>query len=796
MNNQNFPDPGHPALPKEILELFFSQSLHGFFICMLDEPLEWHDGVDKEKALDYVLEHQRMTLVNQAMLDQYGAREEDFVGITIGELFRHDLGQARRIWRGLFDRGRRRVETRERRLDGTPIVIDGDYTCLYDGQGRITGHFGVQVDVTERKMVEEELRVSKETISGIIDSAPYSIQLLDPEGYTERVNPAFVELFGVAPPPDYTILSDPNFDRSEIYRNQMKRLAAGERVHFPEFYYNTRLVSPRLPDNPMWIRASGFPLLDAEGNIKNLVLIHEDITERKRAEEELLRSEERFKNILFYAPLAIQGYRSDGTVVYWNREAERVYGYSAEEALGKNLGDLIIPEELRHLFRKGLEMCAGLKESGEFMPAGEVSLRRKDGSRVLVHSIHTAVCAEESEPMLFCIDVDLSERKRVEEQLRLQALVLDQIGDFVTVTDLDGIITYVNKAEARALGYSREDLIGESTEKYGEVPERGGVQREVLEETLRQGSWRGEIVNRTADGREVILDCRTQVVSDEQDNPIALAGISTDITERKRAEAEKLERERELQQTQRLESLGVLAGGIAHDFNNILMVILGNAELALRETGSLSPARESLTEISVASRQAAELCKQMLAYAGRASLEREPLDLASLIRELAPLLKSSTSSGVVLEYGLQPAVIEGDPTQLRQVVMNLVINASEAIGERRGVVTVTTGRVGYSSEELRLLDPEGGLEPGEYVRLRVSDNGCGMDEETRLRVFEPFFTTKFTGRGLGLAAVLGIVQGHGGAITVESEPEVGTTFQVILPALDSEATARPAGPEN
>ncbi len=644
------------------LSLFFSQTLHGFFICMLDEPVEWHDGVDKEKALDYVMEHQRMTLANQAMLDQYGARKEDFVGITVGELFRHDLVHARRIWRGLFDRGRWRVETRERRMDGTPIVIDGDYICLYDAEGRITGHFGVQIDVTENKRTLEALEKSERRFRAVFERAKDGILIQTPEGKILDVNRAVTDMLG--------------YTRDELLKMEIADLVPPEIAAKLSPTVRPETVAERTYIETENVRKDGtrVPIevgssLVEIGGEERVIAVVRDISERKKAAEKLKASEERFKNILLYAPLAIQGYRPDGTVVYWNREAERVYGYSAEEALGKDLGDLIIPGELKTVFREGLEKSAGLTRSGEFMPPDEVSLLRKDGSRVLIHSIHTAVCVGGSEPMLFSIALDLSERKRREE--------------------------------------------------------------------------------------------------------------------------ERLEMERNLQQTQRLESLGVLAGGIAHDFNNILTLVLGNAELALRKLGRSSPARESVTEISVAAQQAAELCKQMLAYAGRASFAWEPFDLPSLIREMEHLINISISRGVVLEYDLQPAAVEGDPSQLRQVVMNLVSNASEAIGEQSGVVTVTTGTVACSREELRRLAPEGELEPGDYAGLQVSDNGCGMDEETRQRVFEPFFTTKFTGRGLGMAAVLGIVQGHGGTISVESEPEVGTTFRILLPALGKEEAARP-----
>ena len=247
---------------------------------------------------------------------------------------------------------------------------------------------------------------------------------------------------------------------------------------------------------------------------------------------------------------------------------------------------------------------------------------------------------------------------------------------------------------------------------------------------------------------------------------------------------------------QKLESLGVLAGGIAHDFNNLLMVVLGHAEMALQEISPRSAVRGNLTEITTAAQRAADLCRQMLAYAGRAVFALERVELRELVEEMAHLLKTAISKKAILnlslERGLPP--IEADPSQIRQIVMNLVINASEAIGDRSGVITVSVGATRCDEEYLRKTELHDDLAPGLYVHLEVTDTGSGMDAETRSRIFEPFFTTKFTGRGLGLAAVLGIVRAHKGALKVYSEPGKGTTFKVLFPALEEKGRER--GPSN
>ncbi len=256
----------------------------------------------------------------------------------------------------------------------------------------------------------------------------------------------------------------------------------------------------------------------------------------------------------------------------------------------------------------------------------------------------------------------------------------------------------------------------------------------------------------------------------------------------KQAEADRLKLEQQIQQTQKLESLGVLAGGIAHDFNNILMAVLGHAELALDEISPMSAARGSIQQIITAARRAAELCRQMLAYSGRATFALEKVSLRELIEEMAHLLKTSISKKAVLNLNLERGLpaIQVDPSQVRQIVLNLIINASEAVGDRSGVITVAAGATRCDADYLKKTELHDGLAPGLYVHIEVTDTGCGMDAETRPRIFEPFFTTKFTGRGLGLAAVLGIVRAHKGAIKVYSELGKGTTFKVLFPALDME----------
>jgi PAS domain S-box-containing protein len=278
------------------------------------------------------------------------------------------------------------------------------------------------------------------------------------------------------------------------------------------------------------------------------------------------------------------------------------------------------------------------------------------------------------------------------------------------------------------------------------------------------------------------FECRAQAIRWSDGRWVRME-IATDVTERKKAESERLSLERQVQHAQKMESLGVLAGGIAHDFNNLLMGVLGYADMAQEDLAPESPARESIREIEIAARRAAELAKQMLAYSGKGKFIVEALNLSALVEEMAHLLQVSTEKTAVLKYDFAEELpaIEADATQIRQVVMNLITNASDAIGEKTGLITVSTGVMHCHKSYLDSAYLEDHLEEGEYVFIEVADNGCGMDAEQQERIFDPFYTTKFTGRGLGLAATLGIVRGHHGTLKVYSEADEGSTFKVLFP---------------
>jgi PAS domain S-box-containing protein len=382
------------------------------------------------------------------------------------------------------------------------------------------------------------------------------------------------------------------------------------------------------------------------------------------------------------------------------------------------------------------------------------------------------------------IFLDVSEQKRHEQALRGSEERFRRVFDFapdpLTISSPDGRLLRCNEAFCRVAGYTEAELVGHSPTEIGLWIDP--KQREAMyAEITRKGESNGlETRLRRKDGKVVVMRISSRRVELGEQTLVLTGG--QDITEQRGLEQQVLH-------SQKLESLGVLAGGIAHDFNNLLTGILGNADLALADLSPVSPARESLEAIGTGARRAAELCRQLLAYSGKGRFQVQPLDLMELVQEMGHLLSVSISKKVVLKYHFAkdlPA-IEADATQMRQTIMNLIVNASEAIGDRSGVISVTTGLAHCESEYLKTCFAADGVPAGDFVYVEIADTGHGMDRATLDRIFDPFFTTKFTGRGLGLAAVLGIVRGHKGAIKVYSEVGRGTTFRLLFPAAEAQA---------
>jgi two-component system, cell cycle sensor histidine kinase and response regulator CckA len=483
----------------------------------------------------------------------------------------------------------------------------------------------------------------------------------------------------------------------------------------------------------------------------------------------------------------------NGLIESWNPGAERLFGYSAEEIIGQHGSVLFVPEDV---FRGEPER--EVRFATETGRAADVRWHmRKDGTRFWADGVMLGLRdADGVIHGLAKIIRDESQQKQADEMLNYQLSLSDAIAshaaEALLLVDREGRTTFVNRSAEEMFGWSTEELTGQFLHDKLHSRRADGTPFPISDCPHMKVLMTGETLRGQEDvfihknGHPVPVTCSTAPI--KGDGYVAGAVLVVrDETDQKRAEAADREREQAFQQAQKLESIGVLAGGIAHDFNNLLTGIMGNAGLAKRAmvAGKTEQAATMLQDVLKASERAADLTRQLLAYAGKGRFVIAPVDPCKLVSEISTLIRSSISKKVALVLDLpdQCPKIEADRTQLQQLVMNLVLNGGEAIGDAPGTLTVRV-RVEHFTERRGRPRTQGfPIVQGDYVRIDVVDSGVGMDQETRDRIFEPFFTTKFLGRGLGLAAALGIVRGHRGAIGVRSEPGRGTTFTVLLPVL-------------
>lgn len=685
-------------------------------------------------------------------------------------------------------------------------------------------------DVTDVRRAEEALRASEERYRELFENANDLVYTHDLENRLTSINRAAEAATGV--PREQAIGRDVDELVPPELRATSRRMTARKLAGARATVYESELLAAdgrRIP-----IEVSSRLILE-DDQPAGVQVIARDITERKRAEGELRRREAILAAIGTAARELLAAERwedaADGVLAELGRaaDASRAYLFRNETApdgtllrtcthewvaaaVSPQLGnpDLLgqpYPAVTRERLERGEAVSLHTRDTTE--PFRSVLAAEEIRSLLLVPVAAGAgwwgflgfdECREERSWPVAEVEALRAaagligaaiERHRAEERVRESEerfrQVAETIDEIFWLANPDGTEIYVSPALERVLGVPwpgsdafREAIHPDDREHvYAAFARIGEVPYDIQFRLVRP------------DGAVRWLRDRTFLVRGRDGEVVRVAGVATDITERKRASEQRRDLQHQVWQAQKLESLGILAGGVAHDFNNLLMGVLGNAGLALAELPPDAPAREQLVRIETAALRAAELTNQMLAYAGKGRFSVEAVDLSRLVGEMAHLLGAAISKKAQLTYDLAGGMhaVRGDPTQLRQVVMNLITNASDALGEEAGVIAVRTGATDESGAFPPGARAEEALPAGSYVYVEVTDTGCGMDEETRQKIFDPFFTTKFTGRGLGLAGVLGIVRSHGGAIGVVTAPGAGTTFRVVLPALGEPAVA-------
>ncbi|MGP0044511.1 MAG: PAS domain S-box protein [Syntrophobacteraceae bacterium] len=639
------------------------------------------------------------------------------------------------------------------------------------------------LDITERRQTEQKAA----QLAAIVESSDDAIIGKNLDGSITSWNRGAEKIYGYAAsevigkPISILFASGLEDDAKQI----LEKIKSGEPVE----HYET--VRRRKDGRDIHMSLTVSSIRNYKGIIVAASTIGRDITDRKQAEDALQQSEEQFRTLVESAPDAIF-IEVGGRFVYLNDAAIHMYGAASEEELsGHAIIGRIHPDHRANV----LERIRFIDEERKPTPLMELKHVKLDGTTVYAESHAVPIKYRKSKAALVFVR-DITERKKNEEALsiseeRYRRLFEDASMGIFRVT-LEGKLIDVNPAFTLMFGFdSPEEVKSQVNDVAVDLfvdPSRRHEIVRIMLDTKRP--VHAESLYGRKDGSIFTAALHAWAVRDKEGKPLYLEGFVEDISERKRAEEEKEKLARQLRQSQKLEAIGTLAGGIAHDFNNILQPIIGYMEMALLELSASSQQRDSLQQVLTAALRAKDLVKQILAISrSPEEQQRTPTDISSIIKEALKLLRSSLPTSIEMRQKILKGAALADPTQIHQVLMNLCTNAAHAM-DGKGILEVRLSHVDLSANDLArrsIVD----LKSGPYLKLTVSDTGCGMDAETLERIFDPYFTTKEVGKGsgLGLAVVDGIVKRHEGAVTVRSETGKGTTFTIYIPRVDVESEA-------
>jgi PAS domain S-box-containing protein len=716
-------------------------------------PGSWNEGLDRLQSGD-------IDLMMSVAYSQKRAEIMDFTHESVMEVWGQVYIRPEGIINNISDLAGRRVAVMRMDITGANF--------------RATARkFDVQCDVLEFPTHGDVFTAVKE---GVVDAgiAPHHFGLRHTKAYdlvpsTIQFSP-FSTYFAVKKGQHFDVLTI--IDRQLILWKQDKGS-----IYYQQLSYWLGMQAYSLPMIPKWLL---WTLATIVVVVILLVVMNTILKSQvKKRTRELLASEKYNRMLFDQSLIGIAVARMDGKLVDVNSAYVSIIGRSIDEALNLTYWD-ITPD--KYVLQEQ-QLLATLNTSGVYGPY-EKEYIHKDGYLVPVRQQGLLIELKGEKLILSSVE-DITERKLAEEALRralnFTEVLLEQSPMGVRVFDGDtGICLRINQEAVSISGGQSEILLKQNFRELKPWQDSGLTT--VAEAVLADGEARQvEAGIVTSFGKT--LPVRYFFARFFAEKQPYLLTIGQDISAERRLTEEKQQMEKKMLHAQKLESLGILAGGIAHDFNNILMAVTGHAELALLRLSTESPAVHNLHQIQIATKKAADIACQMLAYSGKGRFVLEILDLNRVVKEMTHMLEGAISRKAQMLFNLSPNLpaVETDATQLRQVIMNLIINASEALGEKSGAITISTGVVNCDRDCLHESWVDDGLSEGLYVYFEVTDTGCGMDKETLNRIYDPFFSTKFTGRGLGMAAAQGIVRGHKGMIQIDSEVGQGTSFRVLLP---------------
>jgi PAS domain S-box-containing protein len=695
-------------------------------------------------------------------------------GRSIGDLYTHPHQWLEAILPE--DRGPV-LETFSRLMGSVPSVSaeyrvvrpDGDVRWVHnrgfqvrDASGKLEHLTGIACDITDRRKAVEQLLWKTAFFEAQVNSSPDGILVVDHENKRILQNQRMADLWKL--PPE---LANDTDDRPQLewVTGQVKNPRQfAEKVAY--LYAHPAEIGRdelELLDGRFFDRYSA-PVLGHDEKYYGRIWIFRDVTERRQTEEKLRASEASYRALFEYAPDGIVIVDFNGFYLDVNASICRMLGYTREEFIGMHASDIVAPDEIPEINPALGEIKAGADYHREWR------FRRKDGSIVETDVIATKM----PDGNLLAVIRDVTERKRAHERIAEQADFLDKARDAILVRDLEGGVLFWNEGAHRMYGWSAEEAVGRN---IGEMLYPHPAKFKALNaQTIRDGEWNGELKHLTKDRGEIAVEARWTLVLDDAGQPKSILAINTDVTEKKKIEAQ-------FMRAQRMESIGTLAGGIAHDLNNILAPIMMSIEL-LKCTTKDAKSREMLGNIEISARRGADIVRQVLSFARGLEGKRIEIQPKHLLKDLESIIKDTFPKDIRLRFSLPGGIwtILGDPTQVHQILLNLCVNARDAMPTGGNLTVAVENAV--IDEQYAAMNIQ--AKPGKYVIINVTDSGTGMSQEVTDKIFEPFFTTKDLnkGTGLGLSTVMAIVKSHEGIINVYSEPGKGTTFKVYLPAID------------
>lgn len=650
----------------------------------------------------------------------------------------------------------------------------------------------LEQEAVKRKHAEDALRESEQRYRQLVEHAPIGIYEVDWQtGKFLSVNDVMCEFL--------------EYSREELMSLSPVELATEEsQIHFIERRQKS-LAGEKIPDT------AEFELITSTGkriwaNINNRLIYHEgvpvrakvvayDITERKHAEEALIESEKRYRQLVEYAPTGI--YEIDvntGRFISINDVMCDYMGYSKEELLSMNAMDMLTEEAQKKFIERQTRTRTGQRISD----TTELELITKSGDRIWA-SLNTRLIYHDGKPVSAQVVAhNITDRKRVEEELRESEekyrLLATNVTDNIWIFDLITFrFSYVSPSVVNITGFTDEEATGFQLHDTL-IPSSLELATKTLEEELANDHKADPSRSRTLeleqyhkDGSTIWTEVSLSFIRDQEGKPVSILGVTRDISERKKLQAQ-------LQQAHKMEAVGTLAGGVAHDFNNIIQIITGYAQLLMRENETNSPSYNKLSNIQDACRRAKELVQQLLLFSRKMETAKKPIDVNREIEQAGKVLERTIPKMVDIKLKLQEGLwsVNADPVQIEQIMLNLGKNAADAMPDG-GKLLITTGNKTLDEKQVQNIP---GAEPGQYVVLTVSDTGHGMKKEIVEKIFEPFFTNKEIGQGtgLGLASVYGIVKSHHGYILCNSKVNQGTDFQIYLPAIEHAAAIESSPP--